>query len=47
MTGFHMEKAFTETEFQINDDVCVQEVNCKSLMEGQVCINLEFSRAAK
>ena len=47
MTGFHMEKAFTEREFQINHNVCVQEVSCKSLMEGQVFINLEFSRAAK
>ena len=35
LTGFHMEKAFTETEFQINH-ACLETVSYKTLMGVQL-----------
>ena len=47
LTGFHMEKVFTETEFQTNH-VCLGTVSYKTLMGVQLFIkSLEFSGAAK
>ena len=36
LTGFHMEKSFTEREFQTNDNVCVEKNSYKNLMVVQV-----------
>ena len=47
LTGFHMEKAFTEKEFQTNYSVCVKKLVIKASWVFKYSISLKFSGATK
>ena len=46
LTGFYMEKAFTEREFQTNHNVCFETVKVSFVFKYSI-ESLEFSGAAK